>query len=156
MLSRNDLYLLSFFRANARKPLTRISRETSMPVSTIFDKLKRYEGSLIKKHTCLIDFKKLGFEIRVGMLLKAFKEKRQQLQEFLMNHHRVNTLLRVTSGYDYFVEALFRNMEELQEFGDRIEEMGIEDRKDLFIIDEVKREDFMSHPEYIDIILHNL
>ncbi len=156
MLSRKDFQLLSFFRANARKPLTRISRETKIPVSTIFDKLKTYERTIIRKHTCIVDFKKLGFEIRVGMLIKADRAKRDELEGFLMEHHRVNTLLKITNDFDYFVEALFKNMAELQKFSDQIEEIGIEAKKELFIVEEVKREAFLSNPQLFDLFIKSI
>ncbi len=154
MYTKRDLYLLAFFRENARKSLTKISKETNIPVSTIFDRLKNYEKSLIKKHTCLIDFKKLGFEIRVGMLIKSNKEKRPELEGFLINHQRINNLFRITGMYDYFLEALFRDMRELQEFNEKLEDYGIERKKDLFIIEEVKREAFIDKPEMVDLLIN--
>ena len=82
-LSKNEIKLLTYFRNNARKPLTRISRETRIPVSTIFDKLKTYEKLFIKKYTTLIDFRKVGFDIHVVMLFKIGKTSKQQFQEFI-------------------------------------------------------------------------
>ncbi|HIJ01446.1 TPA: hypothetical protein HA363_02255, partial [Candidatus Woesearchaeota archaeon] len=61
--TKKDVLLMSFFRNNARENLTRISRITRIPVSTIFDKLRDYEKELVKKHTTLLDFRKLGFDI---------------------------------------------------------------------------------------------
>ena len=155
-MKAKDLWLLSFFRANARKPLTRISRETHIPVSTLFDKLKGYEKEIILKHTALIDFRKLGFEIRVGFLIKAIKGKRQEIENFLKKHYRINNLFRITNGYDYFVEAYFKDIDELQIFNDNLEEIGIEDKKDLFIVEEVKREAFLSYPDLVDITIKGL
>ena len=84
MVKKNEMILLSYLRKNARETLTKISRETRMPVSTIFDKLKKYDNNLIKKATILLDFPKLGYNTRVTMMLKVAKEHRNDLKEHLM------------------------------------------------------------------------
>ena len=43
ILDQADLKLLGHLRTNARETLTRISQETQIPVSSIFDRLKRLE-----------------------------------------------------------------------------------------------------------------
>ena len=60
--NQKELLIMSHLRENSRKNLTKISKETKIAVSTIFDKIKKYEGGIIKKHTCILDFTKLGFE----------------------------------------------------------------------------------------------
>ena len=51
-----DLLIISCLRENSRNNLTNISKMTGIPISTIFDWLKKYEGSIIKKHTALLSF----------------------------------------------------------------------------------------------------
>ena len=49
-LDQADLKLLGHMRTNARDTLTRISQETQIPISSIFDRLKRLEKmKVIKK-----------------------------------------------------------------------------------------------------------
>jgi len=73
-LKGRERLLLSHFRRNARESLTTISRETRVPVSTIFDKLKHYERQFIRKHTTLVDFSKLGYMTRANVMLKVAVE----------------------------------------------------------------------------------
>ena len=54
ILDQADLKLLGHLRTNARETLTRISQETQIPVSSIFDRLKRMEKmNVIKRFTCV-------------------------------------------------------------------------------------------------------
>jgi DNA-binding Lrp family transcriptional regulator len=80
-LKEKEKEVLRHFRKNAREALTLISRKTNVPVSTIFDKLKRYEEQFIKKHTTLIDFQKLGYMTRANILLKANMKGREALKK---------------------------------------------------------------------------
>ena len=65
LISKKELKIISEFRKNARENLTCASRKLGIPVSTIYDRLKKYSGNLITRHTAILDFKKLGFGIKV-------------------------------------------------------------------------------------------
>ena len=53
-----------------------MSKRLKIPISTIYDKLKKYDGNIIKKHTAILDFEKLGFGIKV-------------MQQLVLTHFRV-------------------------------------------------------------------
>jgi DNA-binding Lrp family transcriptional regulator len=142
--NKKDIVLMSYFRSNARENLTRISRLTAMPVSTIFDKLKEFEKELIKKHTAIIDFKKLGFDIRINMLLKVPRESRETLKQFLIKNENINSVYRVNNGYDFLIEVIFRNMDDMQKFTDCLEKFRLEEIKEMFVLEDLKREGFLA------------
>ncbi len=48
-----DLSVLAKLRQNARERLTKMSRKTSIPVTTLYNKIKTLESSIVKKHTSL-------------------------------------------------------------------------------------------------------
>ncbi|MGV8086117.1 MAG: Lrp/AsnC family transcriptional regulator, partial [Candidatus Woesearchaeota archaeon] len=135
--TKKDILLMTYFRKNARENLTQISRLTRIPVSTIFDKLREFERGLIQKHTTLIDFKMLGFDIRVNMLFKISKESRQEFKDFLMTNENVNSIFRITNGYDYLVEAIFRDMTDMQRFSELLDRFKIESKQELFILEDL-------------------
>jgi len=142
--TRKDILLMTYFRRNARENLTQISRWTSIPVSTIFDKLREFEKGLIQKHTTLIDFKRLGFDIRIDMLFKVSREFRDEFKEFLMTNENINSIYRINNGFDYLVEAIFKDMADLQRFTELLEKYKIEAKQELFILEDLKRESFLS------------
>lgn len=142
-----EMLLISYLRQNARKNLTAISRCTGIPVSTLFEKIKQLERSLIKKHTVLLDFSKIGFDVRVNFALKAGKHAREKIMEFLMKHSRVNSVYRINNGYDFMAECIFRSMKEASEFSEQLEELKVKEVREYYILDELKKESFMSDPE---------
>ena len=124
-----------------------------MPVSTIYDRIKTYESGLIKKHTCLLDFSKLGFNTRATIMLKVNREFRNKLGEYLSNHHSINTVYKINNGFDFMAEALFKHIKDMEDFNEILEEkFKIDDSKTYFIIDEIKRESFMSNPDTVNLI----
>lgn len=147
-----DLLLLSSLRANARETLTNISRKTNIPVSTIFDKLKAHENGTIKKHTSIVDFSLLGFGTRANIALKVNKEEKDELKKFLMKNASVNSFYRINNGYDYLIEAVFRNILEMEEFCEKIDEnFRIKAKQVFYIIEDLKREEFLADPDNISV-----
>lgn len=144
ILEKREILFLTHLRTNARNKLASISRNTGIPVSTLFDKLKNYEKDIIKRHTALLDFGKLGFDVRVQIILKTNTQSKEQVREFLMKNALINSFYRINNGYDYMVEAVFKNMNEYQNFIDRIEEYGIKKKNEYFILQEFKRESFLA------------
>lgn len=149
-LKQKELVLLSFFRKNARFALTKISRATGVPVSTIFDKLRKYEGGVIQRHTALLDFQKLGYTTRAKVFLKTNPQDREELSMFLKMHPNVNEVYRVNNGYDYLIEAIFKSIQDLEEFLESLEiERRVIGKEVYFVIGEVARESFLANPELV-------
>ncbi|MBS3165868.1 Lrp/AsnC family transcriptional regulator [Candidatus Woesearchaeota archaeon] len=154
MIKKNELILLSHLRRNARETLTKISRDTRIPVSTIFDKLKRYDNNLIKKATVLLDFQKLGYNTRVTLMLKVPKEQRDNLKNFLIHENNVNSIYRVNNNFDFLMEGIFTSMQDFQEFIENLEEkFEIKDKQMFYILDDIKKEEFMSNPKLLNLTM---
>ena len=82
LVDRVDLKLLSSLRRNSRETLTSISRETSIPISIIFDRIKRLEAiGVINRYTCLLDMKKMGLHNRVIILAKVKDKKKKEFEK---------------------------------------------------------------------------
>ena len=65
----SDLLILANLRKDARAKLTTISKQAKIPVSTIFDKINTYTmNGLINKSTSLINFEKLGYQVKALMV----------------------------------------------------------------------------------------
>lgn len=149
MLKEKELKLLVEFRRNARQPLTRMSRTTGVPVSTIFDRLKQYEGSIIKKHVALLDFRKLGYDLRVNFLFAVENSQRDDFLKYILSNKNTNSVFKVNNNFDFFVESIFKDMQDFQEFNDSLEMYDIGKQEEYFVLDELKREDFFSNPSLI-------
>ncbi len=153
-MNKKDLVIMSYLRQDSRSPLTEISRKTGVPVSTIYEKIKRTGPGIITRNTCLVDFTKLGFHARANLALQASIALKKELLDFLVKHCNVNSVYKINNGYDYLAECVFPNIKELEDFVDNVE-MRFKVRKceTYFIIEDIKRESFMSYPQTLDLIV---
>ncbi len=145
VMKPKDRQILYYMRTNARMNLTTISRKTGIPVSTIFDRIRAQQGGLIRRFTCLLDFKRLGYNIWAKALLKVQPEKRDELRKYLMAHPNVNNVQRINNGYDYSVDFLFTDMKEAEDFMDGLEtRFPIVSRNVFHVIDSIVEEKIMA------------
>lgn len=152
-LKEQDLRLVAYLRQNSRENLTRLSKKTQIPVSTIFDKLRNRTGYLIKRNTCLIDFNKIGLSTRAQVVMKVKPEERVGLKEYLLKNRNVNTLLKINNGYDFMIDVVFRNLKELEEFLEKTEDnFRIKSKQVYYVIDEIESEKFLADPLSISLI----
>ncbi|MBW2986236.1 Lrp/AsnC family transcriptional regulator [Candidatus Woesearchaeota archaeon] len=151
MFKKKDLILTAHLRVNSRESLTKLSRMTGVPVSTIFDRLKT--NDIIVKNTALLDFAKLGYGARATILLRAKKGEKDQLGAFLAKSLNINSLYKINNGFHYLAECIFRDVKELENFIDSIDEkFSIRSKEVHYIIDDIKREEFLSQPDLIDLL----
>ncbi len=142
--------LLASFRQDARMSLTDMSKKTRVPISTIFDKLKTYQKEFIKKHTTLIDFSKLGYNTRAKIAIKVNKDQKEEIKEYLSKNQNINSVYKINNGFDFLIEGIFVHVKDMQEFVDKLEEkFDIQDKQTYYIIDEIKREEFMAKPDLV-------
>ena len=145
--------IISHLRQDARMPLTTMSKKTSIPVSTIFDRLKLNEQNLIIKHTSLLDFSKLGYFTRANITFKVDREDKEGLKEYLMKHQSINSVYRINNGFDFIVEGIFKQIKDMEEFIDQVEnKFKVQDTKSFFIIEDLKREAFMADPQLVSFV----
>ena len=115
-IDQKDLKILEFLRKNARETLTNISRTTGVPISSIFDRLKRLEQiGIIRRHTTLLDTDKIGFKVRAFLLFKT-RDGQKDLEEYLMGNPHMNNMIRVNGNLSLLVEVWFRDIGTLESF----------------------------------------
>ena len=154
MLPEKDLLILAELRNNSRESLTNMSKTTGVPISTIFDKLKYYQGSLITKHTTLIDFSKLGFNARANIMLKVDRDAREEARKFLMNNFNINSVYKISNGFDFLVEGIFKNVKDVEEFIDYLgSKFKMEKSEVYYIVEDIRKEDFMNNKETLDMVI---
>ena len=145
MLKPSDMKLISELRENARETLTNISKKTKIPISTLYDKLKLNEASVILKHTTLLDFVKLGFNCRANVMLRTNRDEREKLGSYLKVHPSINNLYKINNGYDFLAEGVFENVKQMEDFLEELEKsFHLEEKKAHYIIEDIKREEFLA------------
>ena len=150
LTTKKDSLIISSLRKNAREKLTNISKKIHVPISTIYDRIKLHERTIIKKHTAILDFAKLGYAIRANILLKVNKQYREEIKNHLKNDLVINSVFKINNGYDFLIEVVLRNMKDLSDFVDSLEQkFSIDKIEEFIVIEEVKREGFMSDIETV-------
>jgi Lrp/AsnC family transcriptional regulator, leucine-responsive regulatory protein len=153
-MNKKDLLIISYLRSDARATLTELSKKTSIPISTIFDRMKQHQHDLfIKKHTTLIDFAKLGYNTRANILIKVDIDAREDVRKYLLNNLNVNSVYKVNSAHDFLIDAVFKNIKELEEFQEKMEgKFKIRNKQVYHVVDEIKKEEFMAQPELLEML----
>ena len=143
-IDQSDLEMLAFLRKNARQTLTKISKETGIPISSTFDRLKRLEGiGIIRSYTSIFDWEKVGFHTRVVILLKTRDNIKDTLECWLKEYRHINNLMRINGEWNFVAEALFRDIKSLEEFMESLSENfeGIQSSVN-YVLEDIKREGF--------------
>jgi DNA-binding Lrp family transcriptional regulator len=151
-ISDADLQVLTFLRGDGRQKLAELYRSTGIPISTLFDKLGTFKkNNIIDKYTVLLDFEKIGFAIRANLVIRAAPDTSEKLGSYLRTHGNVNNLWKINHGYDYMVEVILRNMNEVEEFTEKIQkDFNVMSVQAFYIVRDMKREGFLSDPVTIE------
>lgn len=151
-MKKNDLFLLSCLRQNARMSLTKMSKKSGVPISTIFQKIKTDFGSKIIRHTALVDFSAFGYNLKTYLFLKVKKEQRESLLEKLHNNINVNNMFKINNSWDVLVECIFKDLNHLEDFMDDLESNFVLKNKEVhYVLADLKREGFLSNPNVLEL-----
>jgi DNA-binding Lrp family transcriptional regulator len=154
-ITKRDLLILSCLRANARCRLAEVSRRTHIPISTLFEKLRSYHGTVLTKTTSLLDFSAIGFSTRAHLLIRCTKQ-RDAVKQTLLANHNVNSLYRVNNGHDYLAECIFRTMHDAETFAEHLRTTYDAVIRIQYVLADLKRETFLSDPSLVHVIQDKL
>lgn len=150
MVLEKDLQIIRELRKNARTSLKELALKLQLPPSTVHDKVNRYHGKIIKKHTSLLNFQELGYQTHLFLALKTKKEFRGKLELFLKYSQEVNSFYQVNENYDYLVEAVFTNQKKAYDFIEEIKERFLLEKIQIHnIISNPKKEEFLASPKFL-------
>ncbi|MBW3013364.1 Lrp/AsnC family transcriptional regulator [Candidatus Woesearchaeota archaeon] len=145
-LSDKDKKLIALLRNNCRQKLTRLSKETRIPVKLIQNKIQNYEEKFIDKHATLLQFEKLGYLTRVNITIAVDALSKEEMEKYLIRNPNVNNLYQINNGYDFLIEAILKNDEHLDKFIEDLEKLFNIKRKEFqYILRDIKRENFMAN-----------
>ncbi|MDD3175292.1 MAG: Lrp/AsnC family transcriptional regulator [Candidatus Nanoarchaeia archaeon] len=144
-LTPKDLEILKYLRNDARQTLTQLSRKTKIPVSTLFDRLRNYEKSMIIRHASLLNFSKLGYNARAQMFFKFSMMHKDVARSFFSNHPQINSVYLLSNDYDYSVDGIFENVCDVKNFVEDVEKrFSPTEQKVIFVAEELQKEGFLS------------
>ena len=152
ILKDKHIRLLVELRKNGRGQLTDISKAINMPVSTIFDTMQSNTFGTVKKFTCLLNFENIGLNCRANIILKVKKEERDEIKNFLLRHPNINSVYKINNGYDFLVEAVFKELRNVDEFLEGLDvKFKVLEKRVYYIIEDIAREVFMTDKLHAEI-----
>lgn len=150
MLKQKELLIIASLRENSRQSLTDMSKKINIPISTIFDRLRIQEKNLIQKYTSIIDFSRLGYNLKTQIVIKVNKDDKRALKTLLMKHQNINSVYKLGDGFDFMVEGIFRSLKEVEDFSDLLDtQLRVEKKKIYYIIEDIKREEVLADPQLV-------
>lgn len=153
MIKQKDVAILTALRQDGRQKLTEMSKQVRLPVSTIYDRIKNHQKQYIAKHSSILNFEALGFQTRAHVLFKLHKEEKETFLETLRKTPFVNSIYRINNGFDIMTECVFRNINELETFLEKLDiKHRIKAREVYYIIEDIVREQFLSDPNTAALI----
>ena len=149
---KEEKIALAYLRSNARLSLTKLSKRTSVPVSTLFDRLSGRFPRIVEKFTALINFASIGYHARAFIIMKVERQDRALVREYLEKQRCLNSLYKINNGFDFMAEVVLRTMAELEQFVDRLDDQFHFLQKDVYyVISDIHRERFMCIPENVKL-----
>lgn len=151
-LSEKDKLLLERLQTDCRKSLKEIAKEVEMPMSTVHEKIKRFEKTgLIRGYRTLLNEKKLGFGVTAFVMastkyLGGEKNFQRQIGEKVASLPHVLETHTVNGEWDLLIKVKFKNVHELGKFVDeKIRTIpGIDKASTVLSVDEIKEDTFLK------------
>lgn len=152
MISQKDKQTLVYLRKDGRITLSKLSRATRTPISTLFNRIKKHEGETVKRFTVLLNYRTLGYLARAYIVIKVHKKDKEQVRQHLHQHKNVNSLFKVNNGYDYLTDVVFRDYVELEGFIENLQDQfSVKVGNVHYVIDNIKEEHFFAEPNLAEV-----
>lgn len=147
-LSEKDMLLLETLQTDCRKSLKDIAKKVGMPMSTVHEKINKFEKrGLIRGYRALLNEKKLGFGVTAFIMastryLGGEKNFQRQIGEKVASLPHVLETHTIHGEWDLLIKVKFKNVHELGKFvNERIRIIpGIDKTSTVLSVDEIKED----------------
>ncbi len=136
-LKNKDKCVLRALLENGRLSYSELSRRCGISRQVAFERVKKLsEEGIVKGFSVCLDAEKLGFSFQAYVLIiaKPEEELRNELREFLRNSENVRRIQLLFGRFDFFLELLFRDKDEMTEFLRAMHSFGAVERTETFIV----------------------
>lgn len=152
LANEEDMLLLEMLQTNCKKSLKEIAKKVGMPMSTVHEKIKRFERTgLIKSYRAILDEKKLGFTVTAYIMactkyVGGGKNFQRKIGEEVASLPHVLETHTVSGDWDLVIKVKFKNVHELGKFvNERIRTIqGIDKTVTIVSIDEIKEDTILK------------
>lgn len=117
-----DIKIINILKENARKKISEIANELSLPITTVHNRIKKIEREgLIKKYVAIPDYSKLGKSITAFVLVNiksaigGEKIMRSRLTDKLKSIECIESIYLVTGDVDIIAKVRVGSINELND-----------------------------------------
>jgi DNA-binding Lrp family transcriptional regulator len=138
-LKKKDKCILRALLENGRYSYSELGRRCGVSRQVALEHVKKLsEEGVIKGFSISLDAEKLGFAFQAYMLMIAKPEGklREELIEFLGNSEHVRSIHLLFGRFDFFMELLFKDKEEMTEFLRALQSFDAVERTETFIVNQ--------------------
>lgn len=132
-----DLQIIEILSSNARISLRDIKKKVDLSPSSIRNRMEHLvEIGVIKRYTVDIDYRKLGFDIQVLVLMTAKPGTSRDLYSRLSKYEQVSEVLRTAGPANFILRVRVKDIAELTHFitGELERLEGVERIETMFIL----------------------
>ena len=136
-LKNKDKCILRTLLGNGRLSYSELGRRCGISRQIAFEHVKKLsEAGVVNGFSVCLDAEKLGFSFRAYVLLIAKPERklRDELIAFLRNSEHVRRIQLLFGSFDFFLELMFRDKDEMTEFLREMHSFGAVERTETFIV----------------------
>jgi DNA-binding Lrp family transcriptional regulator len=112
-IKKADKDILNELGKNARETIRNIAKKTKLRPSTVHSRMKKLEEEgVIKKYTLELDYKKLGKNLVVFILVNT----NSNIPDTFFRSDEIDEVFGITGEYDLILKCRFSGVEEFNEF----------------------------------------
>ena len=140
MIDNFDNKILNILIENSRLSYRKIAKKLKTSVATIMNHVNKLEEQgIINRYTADLDYYKLGYDIKVIILLRISKGKLFEVEKKISKHKSVFAVYDVTGDYDAIILARFKSRKALDKFLKEIQSYDFVERTHTsFILNTMK------------------
>ncbi|MHA1944151.1 MAG: Lrp/AsnC family transcriptional regulator [Candidatus Thorarchaeota archaeon] len=136
-VDKNDQKIIEMLTENARISLREIATVVNMSPSSVRNRMERLvELGVIKRYTLELDYRKLGFEIQVVILITSKPSESDRLNLALKGYDEITEVHRTSGPASFICMARVRDITELTKFitGELEKLNGVERIETMFVL----------------------
>jgi DNA-binding Lrp family transcriptional regulator len=112
--------IIKHLREGKRANISEIARRIGLPISTVNDCVRRIEKNYVIKRASLIDYTKIGYLANAILAIKAERDNKYSILEYLKKQSCVNSIFHVDAGFSFVIEVIFKDNLEMKNWTDEI------------------------------------
>ncbi|MFW9967216.1 MAG: Lrp/AsnC family transcriptional regulator [Candidatus Thorarchaeota archaeon] len=136
-ISKHDEKIIKELLENSRSPLRDIGKRVKLSASSVRNRMARLENlKVIKRYTVDVDWRKMGYDIEVILLISSWMTASKEIHETLSQLEQVSKVYWTAGTANLVCVVRVRSMQELSAFiTENLEKLrGIERVESLFIM----------------------